>query len=134
MGLVFYVRGVIRTLSNSFENSITARKLEIERTLSSIFFTKTQRYDCCFVSLTCFIYMIFKWVSLSIFLWTQSNLNWVKKRKLYFTDFLWQVMFKIFQILMKHARLERIPSSTPLFETFASNRPFICNHHHWTIK
>ena len=40
-----------------------ARKLEIEGTLSPY----------CFVPLLQFIFMIIKWVSLSIFMWTQSN-------------------------------------------------------------
>ena len=31
------------------------------------------------------------------------------------------------------AMLEQIPPYTSFFETFASNQPFICNHH-WTIK
>ena len=39
------------------------RKLEIEGTLS----------PCYFVPLLQFIFMIIKWVSLSIFMWTQSN-------------------------------------------------------------
>ena len=34
-----------------------ARKSEIEGALSAIFFIKTSRYDCCFVSLTWFIYI-----------------------------------------------------------------------------
>ena len=48
-------------------------------TICNIFSTKTPRYDCCFVSLTLFIYMTFKWVLLSIFPWTQSNLNCDKR-------------------------------------------------------
>ena len=42
-----------------------ARNLEIEGTTLS---------PCCFVPLLQFIFMIIKWVSLSIFMWTQSNL------------------------------------------------------------
>ena len=34
-----------------------ARKFEIDGALSAIFFMKTSRYDCCFVSLTSFIYI-----------------------------------------------------------------------------
>ena len=99
--------------------------LEIEATLSEIFSVKTSLYECSYVSLTLFIDINFKWLSLNIFPWTQ--------RRLYFNNFLWLVMFKIFEIVMKHTRLEQIPPSVSLFETFSSNRPFICNHQQ-TIK
>ena len=69
---------------------------------------------CLFASLMYFIFMSYKWVSLSIFPWTQSNLNWQKMRRLHFNDLLWQVMVKIFLILMKWARLEQISSSVSI--------------------
>ena len=93
--------------------SLRSRKLEIEVTLSATFFTKTPRYGCFLVYLV--IYMNFKWISLSIFPWTQSNFNGEKER-LYFNDFFWQVMFKIFEMLMKHKTLEWIPSPFPYFD------------------
>ena len=52
----------------------------------------------------------FKWVSLSIFLWTQSNLNWRKKSRLYFNDFSWQWCLKCF----KYARLEWMTPLPPV--------------------
>ena len=55
------------------------------------------------------------------------------KKRLNFNDFLRQAIFKIFRIWTKEAILERIPDCNFFFETFASNRPFICNHHQ-TIK
>ena len=42
-------------------------------------------------------------------------------KRLYFNDFLWKIIFKMFQILMKYATLERILPSSFLFETFASS-------------
>ena len=109
------------------------RKLEIEGMLSAIFVIKTPRCDYCFVSLMKLTYMTFKWVSLSIFPWTGSNLNLEIKKSLNFNDFLWQTIFEMFQTRTKYTILEWISPSISFSETFANSQPFICNHHQ-TIK
>ena len=110
------------------------RKIEIEGMLSAIFVIKTPRCDYCFVSLMKLTYMTFKWVSLSIFPWTGSNLNLEMKKSLNFNDFLWQTIFEIFQTRTKYTILDWISPSIAFFETFANNRPFICNHHQTNKK
>ena len=67
-----------------------------------------------------------KWVSLSIFPWTQSNLNLEIKRRLGFN--IWNI-----SDMDKVCEIRASTLSVSLFEAFASNRPFICNYHH-TIK
>ena len=59
-------------------------------------------------------------------------MNLVIKKRLNFHDFSWQEIFKIFQIWTKYAILERISLYISFFETFVSNRSFICNHHQTT--
>ena len=54
-------------------------------------------------------------------------------KKLNFNYFLWQAIYEILQIWAKYAILEQMPPYISFFETFASNRHFICNHHQ-TIK
>ena len=80
------------------------------------------------MSQTWFIYRTFQCVSLTIFLWTQSDLNVGTKRRVEFWWFLWLAIFELFQIWTKHVRLEWITTYFSLFEIFVSNRPFICNH------
>lgn len=48
----------------------------------------TTRYNCCFVSIMYWIRMTFKSISLSIFLWTRSNLNFQIKERLSFHFFI----------------------------------------------
>ena len=88
---------------------VLQRKLEIEQTPPAVFAIKTPRYVCYSVSPDYFIFVTIKWVSLSTFPWTQSNLNLKIKKRLNFNDVLWQVVFEIFHIWSKYARLERIP-------------------------
>ena len=38
-------------------------------------------------------------------------------------------IFEILQIRTKYENLEQISRYISFFETFASSRPFICNHH-----
>ena len=116
-----------------YVSCVRANKFEKEGTLSAISVIKTPRYDCCFVSPNVVNFYDLTWVSLSIFTWTRSNLDLEIKKRLNFNDFLWQAIFEIFQIWTKDAILEAISPYTSLFETFASNRPFICKHHQ-TIK
>ena len=81
-------------------------KLEIQVALSAIFFMKTLRHETPTKVYICDI----RWVSFSIFPWTQSILNLEIKRRLNFNDYLWQAIFKIFQIWTKCARLKWISS------------------------
>ena len=81
----------------------------------------------------CSFFMTSKLTLLSILPWTQLNLNLELKKRLNFNDFLWLALLEIFQIQTKYARLERISPNVSLFETFARNRLFACNHHQ-TIK
>ena len=53
--------------------------------------------------------MSFKLVSLSIFSWTQWNLNLEINKNLNFNGFLWQTIFEIFQVWMNNEILEGIP-------------------------
>ena len=53
------------------------------------------------------------------FLWTQSILNWGKKG--YILIIFMTRSFKIVELLMKHAKLEKTSPTVPLFETFARN-------------
>ena len=80
----------------------------IKGTIPAIFVIKTPRYDSCSVLPTKLIFMTIKWVSLSIFPWTQSNLNLEIKRSLNFNDSLKQAIFEIFEVRTNCARLERI--------------------------
>ena len=80
----------------------------IKGTIPAIFVIKTPRYDSCSVLPTKLIFMTIKWVSLSIFPWTQSNLNLEIKRNLNFNDSLKQAIFEIFEVRTNCARLERI--------------------------
>ena len=101
--------------------------------LSAIFVNKILCYNCCFTSLTYFVHMTYKWVSLSIFLWIQSDLNLELKEGLNFNEFLWLTIFEIFQIWMLSAILGQVSPKVSLYETFPSDRSFLSNHHQ-TIK
>ena len=69
----------------------------------------SRNLDKAFWLLFCVPYIVtFKWVSLSIFSWTQSSLILEIKGKMNFNNSLWITIFKIFQICTKHARSERI--------------------------
>ena len=60
--------------------------------------------------------MTFKWVLLSIFKWTQSNLNLEISGKLNFNDCSLQTLFELFQIWTKYAKLEPISPLFPYLE------------------
>ena len=60
--------------------------------------------------------MTFKWVSLSIFPSTRSNLNLEIKKRLNFNDFSWQAIFEIFLIWTKYEILEQISLTFPFLK------------------
>ena len=97
----------LQRISN-IDVSDRAKKLKIEGTPSAVFAIETPHYNSCFMSPMLFIFMSIKWVSLSIFPWTHSNLNLEIKKCLNFKDSLWQAIFEIFQICTKYVRLEQI--------------------------
>ena len=101
----------------------------VKNTHGGVLLLAKSQAKSCFMPLMEFIYMTFKWVSLGIFPWTQSDSNLEIKNKLNFNDFLWQAIFEISQIRTKYEKLEQISRYISFFETFSSSQPFISNHH-----
>ena len=103
---------------------LKTRKLQTEGTSSAIFVIKTPCYDCCVPNV---VYFYDHQICI-IFPWTQWNLNLEIKRKLNFNDSLWQ--FNIWNIsdMGEVCEIRASIPSVSLSETFASNRPFICNY------
>ena len=95
----------------------------IKGTIPAIFVIKTPRYDSCSVLPTKLIFMTIKWVSLSIFPWTQSNLNLEIKRSLNFNDSLKQAIFEIFEVRTNCARLKRILPPFPSLKHLEEIKP-----------
>ena len=82
---------------------------EIWQKMVYIFFIRTPRCDCSYVLDLVNIYVVFKWLSLSIFHWTQSNLNlWWMVNMVKFNEFLCATIFEKFQMWAKWMRLEGI--------------------------
>ena len=74
-------------------------------------------------------------MSLSIFYVGSINSEFGTKENLNFNDLLWAFYDSRYLSKFKYEQniLERISPYISCFETFASNRPFIC-HHHQIIK
>ena len=100
-------------------------RLKIEGTRSE----GKPRYNCCFVFLLQLIYMTFTVSIVKHFPVDSIKFEFGYNVRLNFNIFLWKEVFETLEIWTKYQILEQISPIVSLFETFASNRPFICNRH-----